>query len=159
QLFPRFHLKEDDKIFTIGSCFARNIEEYLFRLGFDVPAVHFSAPASEHGGRGNGILKKYTCISMLQEGDRAKRVRGSSPHEIDKILSEPLLELSDGQVVDLELVGARPVTALRAMQRRRDVNGLFQKIYDSNVVVLTFGLVEAWYDAASGRFIQSAPRP
>ena len=156
-LFPRFHLEQSDKIFTIGSCFARNIEEYLFRLGFDVPALHFSAPASEHGGRANGILNKYTVISMLQEVDRTKRAHDAAPDEVDGIISEPLLHLSADKVVDLELLGMRPVNALRAVERRRQVNELFQKIYDSNVVVLTLGLIEAWYDASSCRYIQSAP--
>ncbi|MEM1201298.1 MAG: hypothetical protein AAGI06_18500, partial [Pseudomonadota bacterium] len=33
---PNFHLEPGEKIFTIGSCFARNIEKALATRGFDV---------------------------------------------------------------------------------------------------------------------------
>jgi hypothetical protein len=45
-IYPRFSLAEARKIFTIGSCFARNIEEKL--KGYDVPTLNFKPPREEH---------------------------------------------------------------------------------------------------------------
>jgi GSCFA family len=89
-LSPRFRLKPRSSIFTIGSCFARNIEEHLAPLGFDVPMAAFGVPEQEWPARPfarrAGILNKYTPPSMLQEvvqaralivletGNRAKQI-------------------------------------------------------------------------------------
>ena len=35
---PSFHIKSNDKIFTLGSCFARNIENHMVNYGIDVRA-------------------------------------------------------------------------------------------------------------------------
>lgn len=36
---PRFTLEPGQRIFTIGSCFARNVERTLSERGFDVPTM------------------------------------------------------------------------------------------------------------------------
>src|ERR1700712_3706246 len=60
---PGFTLRPTDVVFTIGSCFARNIEEYLRRLGMKVPTLDFVVPAGEREGRPSAILNKYTAPS------------------------------------------------------------------------------------------------
>ncbi len=42
---PRFYLNSGAAIFTIGSCFARNIEEKL--TGFDLPTTRFAVPNAQ----------------------------------------------------------------------------------------------------------------
>ena len=42
---PRFTFEDGCRIFTIGSCFARNIEQHL--TGYDLPTLRFSAPKAE----------------------------------------------------------------------------------------------------------------
>ncbi len=48
-LTPSFQLRPRTKVFTIGSCFARNIEEHLHRLGFRIPMLDFRVPQEEWG--------------------------------------------------------------------------------------------------------------
>lgn len=67
-IIPKFKLLKPLKVFTIGSCFARNIELalkdisgiYLPTLSFKVPKNEW--PAQEEGviWRGNDILSEYT---------------------------------------------------------------------------------------------------
>jgi hypothetical protein len=38
---PRFKISRNSRVFTIGSCFARNIEYHLAQLGLDVPVHRF----------------------------------------------------------------------------------------------------------------------
>jgi tetratricopeptide (TPR) repeat protein len=157
---PRFPIALTDVVFTIGSCFARNIEEYLGRLGMTVPTLDFAVPPTEMSGRPSAILNKYTVPSVRQEVERAARVIGTtSPQDRDKILSETLLDVGDGKVIDMELVGLDAVTRERGLQRRREVHDLFAKAFDSEVVTITFGLIEAWYDNETQRYIQETPPP
>jgi hypothetical protein len=44
---PSFQLQSGAKVFTIGSCVARNIERNLHKLGFHVPTLAFSVPREE----------------------------------------------------------------------------------------------------------------
>ena len=70
-------LAAGDKVLTMGSCFARNIEEYLAGVGYDVPVLGYDGPAaeSEQGGRVQGILNKYTVASIWQEVAWVDKVR------------------------------------------------------------------------------------
>ena len=62
-IYPRFSLAEARKIFTIGSCFARNIEEKL--KGYDVPTLNFKPPREEYlEGRSNALLNEYNPGTM-----------------------------------------------------------------------------------------------
>jgi len=66
-IYPRFSLAGAKKNFTIGSCFARNIEEKL--KGYDVPTLRFKPPREEYlEGRSNALLNEYnpgTCPSAF----------------------------------------------------------------------------------------------
>ncbi len=41
---PSFQISSGATIFTIGSCFARNIEDHLKLLGYSVPTLDYRAP-------------------------------------------------------------------------------------------------------------------
>ena len=67
---PKFGLdfREVNSVFTIGSCFARNIEEHLMALGVKLPTTKFSAPEKEwSGGRSNSLLNEYNPGSICQK--------------------------------------------------------------------------------------------
>jgi hypothetical protein len=158
-LRPRFAISASDRAFAIGSCFARNIEEYLHRLGFHVATFGYSVPPKEWmGRRPSGILNKYTPVSIWQEIDRTARAMQASERERETILREPLVE-GGGEVVDLELAGFLPVSRERALERRREIFNLYRQAFDCDVVTITLGLVEAWYDGETDRFIDQAPLP
>ena len=158
-LFPKFLISKSDRVFTIGSCFARNIEEYLGVLGFDVPTLKFTAPAGEVVGRPSGILNKYTPASMLQEIERTIRLDTAPERDRHKILSECLIDGGDGSVLDLELSSLTYVSAERALERRQQVHRLFRELYECDLVILTLGLVESWWDDQTKLYIQRAPMP
>ena len=134
-----------ESVFTIGSCFARNIEEHLIKLGFDVPMASFAVPKSEWKYRPNGILNKYHPFSMLNE---LKWGFGVEQFPFEHGFAEV-----DGGVLDLQLpVGALPAPRERAVQRRNEIEALFSKASKASSVVITLGLVEAWWDSAIGAY-------
>jgi hypothetical protein len=156
-LKPRFHLRPGAKVFTIGSCFARNIEEHLAARGFDVPMQRFTVPREEWPGRPSGILNKYHAPSFQHEvALTAELLDLPEPAQAERI-AELLLPVGEDQVVDLQLAGFRPVSRARAMERRAAVLEVFRHAFEAEVVVLTLGMAEAWFDHQTGRYIQQAP--
>lgn len=140
---PSFSMAPGQKVFTIGSCFARNIEEHLAAAGFEVAPLVFSVPDGEwQGVRVNGILNKYTPAVIRSELERAAVVDDEADRRC-------LVETADGRVVDLQLAANIAVTAERGLERRRQVSTLFRLAFDAEVVVITLGQTETWWDAGS----------
>jgi tetratricopeptide (TPR) repeat protein len=157
ELNPSFRIQPGAKIFTIGSCFARNIEEYLHQLGFRIPTLDFKVPTEEYPARPNGILNKYTPAAIFQEIDWTRRIfqRGGEITESDSALF--LYECTDGSCIDTNLGGFIPVSKDRFFERRRQVYETFKEVFSANHVVITLGLVEAWFDQEKGIYIQESP--
>lgn len=142
-----FRLHQGDSVFTIGSCFARNIEEALVDAGLDVISSRYAVPESEWQGRANGILNKYHPFAMLNELTWA--LSDNHPYPFDK----GILEVGPDQWVDIHLPGsAKPVSYVRATERRREMIALYRQIRQCNLVILTPGLVEAWWDKEVGYY-------
>lgn len=142
---PNFKLSPGSSVFTIGSCFARNIEEHLSIIGCDVPTLEFGVPKVEWSGlRDNGILNKYTAASIYQDIAWTEEIyaRGDDFQDLDS--DKFLFEVADNTVIDLQLGGFAPVTRERFYQRRRDLYQLNKKIFDVECVTITLGLIEAW---------------
>lgn len=158
---PSFRIAATDTIFTIGSCFARHIEDLLAERGFDVPMKSFSVPREEapHLRRPNGILNKFSPPAVVQEIEWAARIRRNGGRVAAADVDPLLFAGSDGRVVDLHIGGYLPVTRERALERRRQIYDVVSRVFSSRVVIVTLGLVEAWLDERTGLFIQRAPRP
>lgn len=148
---PKFTLAADDKVFCIGSCFARNVEEHLAYQGMTVSSQRIISPAAEFGARPAGLVNKYTTFSMLNELEWIIR-----PPELGP---ELFSEDGSGQWFDLQLSdGAKPVSLERAIERRRYLTGdYFARLRQADVVILTLGLVEAWRDATTGLHLNAPP--
>lgn len=144
---PSFQIALGSSVFTIGSCFARNVEEELLARGLTVPTAAFSASQDEVPGRPNRVLNQYNPATMLQciKGD----VEGG------------LYAVGDGLVADCLLsTGRKPVTMDRALERRAEVTKLYRDgLAASDTVVITLGLVETWMDLEAGVYLNDTPPP
>jgi tetratricopeptide (TPR) repeat protein len=155
---PQFVVPAAGSVFTVGSCFARNIEEHVSRLGFRVPTLAFSVPDSERsGGRGNAILNKYTPAAIRQEFEWVRRVHEAGGRVEPDHVAALTFACSDGTQIDLQLGGFRPVSPERLLARRQELYDVFRHLFTADCVVLTLGLVEAWRDETTGLCIQQAP--
>jgi hypothetical protein len=144
---PRFSLAGARKIFTIGSCFARNIEEKL--TAYDVPTLRFRPPREEYlEGRSNALLNEYNPGTMSQ---RIQNAFGQAA-----LIDDTIVDTSGG-VVDLLLPTGTPVTRERAFERRREISALYEELASSDAVIITLGLVQAWYDTVSGAYLNRLP--
>jgi hypothetical protein len=151
---PGFTLPPGCSVFTIGSCFARNIEIALRDSGLRIPTLDLQLPESElmkGTGLRTGILNKYTPFSMLNEVEQMAR---------DDDGERFLVEAEDGAWWDGQLHSHETVTRERGLQRRRRIRRLYaEAIAESAVVIVTLGLIEAWWDEAEQLYLNdTVPR-
>ena len=153
------HLSPGDRIVTMGSCFARNIEEYLGTIGFVVPVLGYSGPVEESGTRGRvqGILNKYTVASISQEIDWIKEIRDAGGTVTWDSIAAMAYQTDSDAYLDLHLSTSHPVSRERMIERRQAIYDIHSQMFESDLVVITPGLTEAWFDAHAGLYIQQAP--
>ena len=108
---PTFKLSPGEKVFTIGSCFARNIEAQLAKLGYKIPSSSY-VPEEFAGKPPDGFLNKFSPQSMLNEVEWA--LDPSTPFDPQYAF----LEQQDGSFIDGQLMSKVEVTYDRALQRR-----------------------------------------
>lgn len=151
---PGFTIPPGASVLTIGSCFARHIEFALMERGITVPTLGFRVPGEElMAGTGlpTGILNKYTPFAMLNEVEAVAR---------DDDGRRFLVEAPDGQVWDGQLHSHETVTLERGLKRRARLRDMYAKaIAESAVVIVTLGLIEAWWDEAEQLYLNdTVPR-
>lgn len=152
-LFPRLptssKLGRTSKVFTIGSCFAREVESVLLDCEFAVPVAGFTIPEGELPFPGPHLLNEYNAGTIIQ---RLESVTGDFDY------GDKGIEFTDKGAIDLFLhVGSAPVSIERLRQRRREIAGLYQQLLVSDVIIITLGLVESWYDAVDCCYLNKAP--
>jgi len=152
-----FSLSTDDTILTLGSCFARNVEEHLAKLGCNVPALSFHIPPEERiTERPNEILNLFTPSLFRQEIEWAAEIydRGRNVTAAD---CAPMLFQLRGGAADLGLARMSPVSSERFVARRQQLYELYSKAFTADCVIITPGLVEAWFDEKQNRFVNTTP--
>ncbi|HEX8047394.1 GSCFA domain-containing protein [Rhizobium sp.] len=147
---PGFQMRRGDKIFTIGSCFARNIEEVLVVHGFNVPVKAFTLAGPEIALPPNHILNEYNAGTTMQ--------RIESVCDLFEYTDEMGIEETDKGFLDLFLhVLTLPTSYDRLIERRREIQTLYKEMLSSDVVILTMGLIEAWYDNTFNCYLNKTP--
>ena len=147
-LRPRFRLDPSQPVFTIGSCFAREIEEVLIRRGVPLPTREFTVPKSEWPYRPSGLLNEYNPGSMRQRICAA--LSGQAYPEATGIAS-------GSDVIDLLLAMGPAVSPERFRARRADIDRVYAQLGRAGVIVITLGLAEAWYDNETEFYLNRMP--
>ncbi|BCN92764.1 hypothetical protein THMIRHAM_05490 [Thiomicrorhabdus immobilis] len=143
-LKPSFKLKKSDSFFCIGSCFAREIEKTLFSLGFDVLSEVEQVENSS-------LSNKYNLPTILNELQWAL--------EPDQSFSADLLfKLPNEITEDCHLAGSAVTGDVDYIaELHRSIQSSFKQIKNADVVVLTLGLSEVWFDRQLGIYLNKAP--
>lgn len=146
----KFKLAATDKFFCIGSCFARNIEEHLIYSRVEVLSKRVYSPLEEWSNRPNAFMNKYTLASMLNELRWVTEPADVSP--------DLFFEVEGGWLDPQLSPAANPTSFERVVERRRYLGReVFSRIRQADVVVVTLGLVEAWFDNVTGLWLNGSP--
>ncbi len=158
-LFPRITPKftldfsKPLKVFTIGSCFARNIEDVLLKRGVTLPTAAVRTPKGEMP-HGRLVLNEFTPGTMAQ---RIQYGLNAQPFSL-----ESLVPSGDDRVADLLLHGLTNKTKFdvsyeRGVERRGQIDAIYRELRTADVVILTLGFVEAWFDAHTNLYLNRVP--
>lgn len=151
QFTPGTTLIPGEKIFTIGSCFARHVENLLAEQGFSIPTQSFSIDPSEWSGNPGTLLNNYVVPAINTQIKWAFNM--GEPFSVEKHCIN-----NKGLFNDLLVAGnLRPAPAEKILARREKINQVYRNLAESRIVIVTLGLVEAWWDTRSGIYVNQAP--
>jgi len=149
---PSFRIDRSDRIFAIGSCFARNIERALEARGFDVATAKVPNADPAFTSLGRGILNNYGVPSILNELQWAF----CPEHRFEP--EENIFQTGPGLYHDIHL-NPPPDSLATVLARRAAIQEITKRVTECRVVVITLGLSEVWFDTQTQRYINfTVPR-
>ena len=155
---PSFHIRPGQVVFTMGSCFARNIETHLAMLGCRVPMMDFDLPPSEWSGGVHGAMNRFHPPAFRQTLEWTAAI-----YDRDGVVAWPDCEAlafacADGGYFDLDMGATAPVSRNRFLERRQHVYDVFSQVFSASCLMMTPGLIEAWRDKTTGLYMHNAPK-
>jgi len=172
RVLPKFFFEPNEQVFTIGSCFAREIETVLKNNGLSVPVAEMRFPVGEVGGHHDHeydahLLNEYNAGTILQRIENAAGIfsytddmgiQAAAPgtYYIESEMKEACL--GEGWYFDMFLrdhVQALPLP--RILERRKEIENLYKKMLESDKIIITLGLVEAWFDNYTNCYVNHTP--
>jgi hypothetical protein len=149
-------LRRDDRVFTIGSCFARNVEAYLVphvRVPSRVTPAQVPADiAAMHGGLTKDMVlwHRYNVFSIRNSLEWALTPEHpSARHRLVHIDSDHCLD---------PYAGCRIVLSTAEAERVRDwVDATIASVRTCRVIIITLGLSEVWADRETGLVMNGPP--
>jgi tetratricopeptide (TPR) repeat protein len=148
---PGFLLEPGQRIFTIGSCFARNIERALESAGFEVPTLSLKFDMPRWTGTAIDALNNYVPPTIAPQ---IRWAFGLQAFDFDK----HCLEFGRGRYLDLQMpfiMKAMPEAVVR--DNRERISAVYRQLATTDVVLITLGLIEAWYDHRAESYITCTP--
>ncbi|SHL71509.1 GSCFA family protein [Roseovarius marisflavi] len=151
---PTFSIGKTDSVFAIGSCFARNLEGALHRAGMNVLSRQIDlGTIGQNVGAASNFLNKYNASSILNDL-RWALDRDSFPGE------DIIYPVSDEVYCDPQLGLIRlPYPLADIMDMRARYLDAMAQVITADVVIITLGYVETWYDKELDLYLNIAPPP
>ena len=160
ELSPSFTIRPGDTVFTIGSCFARNIEANLGALGCRVPMLSLDFPTEELSGQPRSAMNRFHPPAFRQclEWTAAIWDRDGVVTWADcEAMGIRCSKAPNETFFDMDMAGAMPVSQERFVERRQHIYDVFSTVFSAACMMMTPGVVEAFKDLETGLYIYGAP--
>ena len=150
RFWPSFHINRSEPIFTIGSCFARNIEKQLITEGYKVAAADFEVPLDNRfKADPDALMNRYVVPSIVNEllwgFGRPFKMRN-------------LVFIGEDQWFDPHLHPlVAPASLEEVITRREAITRYMARAKEARVFIMTMGLAEAWFDTHSNLYLNAVP--
>lgn len=150
-----FQFTKDSSIFATGYCFARNVEKSLHFIGANVVSSPTDIPAPPKATQIFQLYNKYTVHSILNE---LRWALGGKDVDHSALLVADI----NGIYYDLQVASSAEITGTKEEMTafRTAYNNSFKAAGTADVVIITLGLVECWYDSELEVYLNMArPKP
>lgn len=152
----RLAMRDGEQVFTIGSCFARNVESFL-KPRFRVPSrVEKADVPADVAALHPGLIADLTVWHRYN----AYSIRNSLAWALEpdrRGAAARLIEVEPGRSADLH-AGCHAVLATAAAERVGEwIDATVATVRDCRIVIITLGLSEMWYDSDTGMVLNCAP--
>lgn len=150
---PKFKLKRSDKFFAIGSCFARNIERELAAQGIACLTEGTNIPQEFYAGDrdARAAMNKFNIPSMIDEIERTFNPDHAEPGRY--------IEIGENEYFDPATSGVKLLPLDQHFIVRESIRETTLRMAQADCVIITLGLVEAWFDRDSGLNFNTSPHP
>ena len=151
---PKFKIPKNSKIFAIGSCFAREIEKAMFSLGMDV--VSYKTIHEHESDKFKYITNKYTPTSILH--DLKLATEGFTQSDIDSGVVK--ISPKNARCANYQFGGGNALDTGSHEEVASSYERLLTNmslIKQCELVVITLGLVESWYDKVKKTYLNISP--
>ncbi|MCP8883384.1 GSCFA domain-containing protein [Devosia sp. XJ19-1] len=150
---PKFRLSRSHKFFAIGSCFARNIERELAAQGIACLTAGTNIPAEFYSGDrdARAAMNKFNIPSMIDELERTFNPAHREPGRY--------IGVGENEYFDPATSGIKLLPLEQHAIVRDSIRETTSRMAEADVVIITLGLVEAWFDRPSGLFLNTSPHP
>jgi len=165
----KFQVSASDAFFTIGSCFAREVEIALADLGCNLSLGdlvfpydwfhpgHSALPSKVAGPdavvvRERSPMNRYCTHSILYDFERVLEGKHSLQDSVIPLGSDE--RIWDPQLKNLQMGGWD-----EAIRARTVLDTAIGRMPTADVVILTLGMTETWYDAVAGAVLPTPPPP
>lgn len=156
-VLPSASLTHDDTFFAMGSCFAREIEKALVDKGvrfLSATKAFNDEPKNLNSGSGAHAatyITKYHAFSIMN----AFRWAFEDPKPY---ADENFVEVSSGLFADLHShITLAAVPLEEARLRRKKVDDYVRQVAEADVVILTLGICELWWDRETETYLNTPP--
>lgn len=160
---PKFQIAADEAIFTVGSCFARNVEGVLSARGMTLtleghgiePKYYerYDPATGIGGGVAKGVSRsafnKYTAASISHE---LRRVLKGETYQ-----DQGLVELAEDRWFDPHASGLDHLSKAVALENRAKIDTAVATVKSADVTFITLGLTEGWIDLETGLAMNRHP--
>jgi len=145
---PKFHLNwgKDFNVFCIGSCFAREIELELQHKNCNVQTL---VPLASF--ENNGLM---SLMNEYNAGSIAQRIKWAFE---SNDIGDKSIYLKNEKYVDLLLNSEKSHDIEWIIERRKRINEVYKTLPDANLVIITLGLTEVWYDKETNFYLNRIP--
>ncbi len=148
---PKFKISRSETVFTIGSCFARNIEYRLIQQGISIATKDFRISPDSYVAKASpaAALNKYNTHSIESE------ILSAFGHYNYENMG--LIEAGDGLWWD-PLATATKVADFETVKSiRENIQATTKRVAESSLVIMTLGLNEVWQDLQTGVYMNTMP--
>ncbi|KZL14460.1 GSCFA family protein [Pseudovibrio axinellae] len=153
QITNSFRLEPGSTVFTVGSCFARNIEAELQRQGFLIPSRDLFK-TTEFQGFNHSIINNFSVPSIYNEFSWALEAAGTFK------ANDNIIEVGANKFIDLHLLSSiRPASFDVVIKRRAALSTYYKSVTEVSTIIITLGLSEVWFDNQTECYLNSSPLP